>query len=356
MDARTRVLTALDGGIPDRIPCALGIYPVDLDALLPGEACVTGGVDVVFVRFDPAPDEERWRKVARITPDDTRLGTLSQVSNYAKWTYHPRYPGQRNPLARATSLKELEDFTFPEINISQQVKVVSRSVAAYHTRGMAVGCGLPHLGGELFEAAWRLRGLENFLLDLVERPAWAHLLLERLAAMASHYAEAVAQTDVDILVLGDDIGMPGTMMIGPESFRTFFKSRLAQIIQTARESKPELRVVYHSDGVMTPVLFDLMEIGVNAINPLQADHMNAEHIRQLYGPALAFWGTVGSQTTFSFATPDAIKLEVKTRIEQLGPAGLILSPAYDIDEPDIKWQNIAAFLDAVHQYGVVNCL
>ncbi len=351
MDARTRMLTALDGGTPDRIPCALGFYPVDLSSLLPPGQRVTGGVDVVFVRFSPSATEERWRKMARLTPDDTRLGTFAQVANYEQWSYLPQTPEQRNPLARARSLDDLRNFAFPEVDVTDQVKTVSQEVAVYHAQNLAVGSNLPHLGGELFEAAWRLRGLENFLLDLIERPAWAHVLLDRLTAMACRYAAAVAQADVDIMALGDDIGMPGTMMISPECWRVFFKPRMAEIIQAARAIKPDVRIIFHSDGSFTPIIPDLMEIGINGINPLQADHMDAQKIRQQYGPALAFWGTVGSQTTFSFASPEAIDHEVKTRINTLGPAGLILSPAYDIDEPDIQWQNIAAFLEAVHLYG-----
>ena len=121
--------------------------------------------------------------------------------------------------------------------------------------------------------------------------------------------------------------------------------------QAAHAIKPDLRVLYHSDGYFEPIVGDLLEIGVNAINPLQPDHMDAARIRQRFGPQLALWGTVGHQTTFSFATPDAIRREVKHRIETLGRAGLILCPAYDIDEHDIPWENIAAFLKAVEAYG-----
>jgi uroporphyrinogen-III decarboxylase len=139
------------------------------------------------------------------------------------------------------------------------------------------------------------------------------------------------------------------MMISPETWRRFFKPRMAEIIDVARGIKPELRVIFHSDGHFTPIIPDLIDIGVNGINPLQADHMDAVLIRQRYGPSLAFWGTVGSQTTFSFATPQAIREEVKFRIDTLGRAGLILSPAYDLGEPDIPWANVAAFLEAVHE-------
>jgi uroporphyrinogen decarboxylase len=94
-----------------------------------------------------------------------------------------------------------------------------------------------------------------------------------------------------------------------------------------------------------------MEIGVNALNPLQPEHMDAVKVRRRYGPGLALWGTVGRQTTFSYGRPEEIQEEVRLRIETLGRAGLVLCPAYDIDEPDIPWDNIAAFLEAVKRYG-----
>jgi uroporphyrinogen decarboxylase len=126
---------------------------------------------------------------------------------------------------------------------------------------------------------------------------------------------------------------------------------MADIIQSARAARPELRVLFHSDGFFEPIIGDLIEIGVNAINPIQPDHMHAAEIRRRYGPRLALWGTVGRHTTFSDATPEEIRTEVRHRIETLGRAGLILCPAYDIDEPDIPWINIAAFLEAVRAFG-----
>ena len=179
----------------------------------------------------------------------------------------------------------------------------------------------------------------------------SHFLLDRLADLARRNAETLARAGVDVLALDDDVGMPETMIISPATWREFFKPRLAMIIQAARAVKSDLRVLYHSDGYFEPIVGDLMEIGVNAINPLQPDHMDAARIRQRFGPRLVLWGTVGHQTTFSFAKPDAIRSEVKHRIKTLGRAGLVLCPAYDIDEPDIPWDNIAAFLEAVKAYG-----
>jgi uroporphyrinogen decarboxylase len=351
MNSRQRLLTALDGDEPDHIPRALGFYHVDLERLAPWGQYCDDAVDVRFVEFPLSPEEKKLERLARPFKPDTRLGSTAQVATYTRWDYRPEALDRRNPLARAQSLDDLRSFPFPEIGGPYHARGLARQVRDLHARGLAAGGNLPHLGGELFEAAWRLRGLENFLIDLLERPGWAHFLLDRLTELARRNAEALAGAGVDVLALDDDVGMPGTMMISPATWREFFKPRMAMIIQAAQAIKPDLRVLYHSDGYFEPIVSDLMEIGVNAINPLQPDHMDAVRIRQRFGPRLALWGTVGHQTTFSFAKPDDIRREVKHRIETLGRAGLILCPAYDIDEPDIPWENVAAFLEAVETYG-----
>jgi uroporphyrinogen decarboxylase len=291
MNARERVLTAMDGGEPDRVPCALGFYHMDLEHLVPGSRGRDERVDVQFVQFPLSLEEEALERLAEPYAPDTRLGSASQVATYALWDYRPQTPEYGSPLAQVRSLEELRRFPFPDVSSPYAADGLARQVQELHARGLAAGGNLPHLGGELFEAAWRLRGLENFLFDLVERPEWAHFLLDRLADMARRNAETLARAGVDVLALDDDVGMPGTMIISPDTWRTFFR------------------------------------------------------------PRLALWGTVGRQTTFSFAQPDDIRREVRERIETLGRAGLILCPAYDADEPDIPRENVAAFLDAVREYG-----
>lgn len=351
MNSRERLLLALDGAEPDRVPCALGFYYVDLESLVPDGQDGAELVDVHFVRFPVSPEEEELRRIARPYKPDTRLGTPAQMATYKHWEYRPGEPDQRNPLARAQSFSDLRNFPFPDPSTQYDVEGLAQQVQAIHARGQAAAGNLPHLGGELFEAAWRLRGLESFLLDLLERPSWAHFLLDQLAGLARRNAQTLARAGIDLLALDDDIGMPRTMMISPKLWREFFKARMEEIILAARAIRPNLRILYHSDGYFEPIVGDLMEIGVNAINPLQPEHMDAVRIRQKYGTRLALWGTVGRQTTFSFAGPEEIQHEVRLRIETLGRAGLILCPAYDIDEPDIPWENVAAFLHAVRECG-----
>jgi uroporphyrinogen decarboxylase len=345
MNGRERIIAALDGAEPDRIPLALAFYHLDGAALAPEGAWRDDLVDVAFVPFPVSPEEEDLRRRAMPFDGDTRIGSASQVARYAAWGYRPEDLDHGNPLERAETLADLEAFPFPEVAGARVVDAVGRAVRALHARGLAAGGNTPHLGGELFEAAWRLRGLERFLTDLVERPDMAHFLLDRLAELARRNATTLAAAGVDVLSLDDDVGMPGRMMISPGTWRAFFRPRLAGIVEAARAVKPDIRVLYHSDGHIEPILDDLVEIGVAAVNPVQPEHMDAARIRRRYGRRLTLWGTVGRQTTFSFATPDEIRAEVRLRAATLGRAGLVLCPAYDVDEPDIPWANVAAFLD-----------
>jgi uroporphyrinogen decarboxylase len=351
MTGRERVLAALDGDEPDRVPLALAFYAVDGPSLAPDGAWRDDLVDVLFVEFPVSAEEEELRRRALPYEGNARIGTPAQVARYGSWTYRPAVPGDGNPLERAIGLADLEAFPFPDVRGPRAVDGLARQVADLHRLGLAAGGNTPHLGGELFEAAWRLRGLENFLTDLVRRKDMAHYLLDRLTDLACRNAETLALAGVDVLALDDDVGMPGGMMMGPATWREFFRPRLAAIIAAARAVEPGIRIVYHSDGHFEPILDDLVELGVAAVNPLQPEHMDAVRIRRRFGRRLALWGTVGRQTTFSFATPEEIREEVRLRVGSLGRSGLVLCPAYDIDEPDIPWTNVAAFLEAGRAFG-----
>ena len=116
--------------------------------------------------------------------------------------------------------------------------------------------------------------------------------------------------------------------------------------QAARSVSPKVPVAYHSDGWYRPVLDDLVEIGVGIVNPVQPDCMDSSEIRRRYGRALVLWGTVGTATLMAFGTPQEVHREVRRRVEELGPGGLILSPAYDLEE-NTALGNVEAFFAAV---------
>ena len=270
-------------------------------------------------------------------------------SIYHEWNYHPETPGGR--LSGIGSIAELAEVIFPDLTSPKRYEGLAGQVERWHGRGMAVAGSPPHLGGELFETAYRLRGFEEFLIDLKERKSLANYLLDQLTAMLIHNALILAQAGVDILLLDDDVAMPTGLIISPALWREMFGPRLANVIQLAREAAPDLLVFYHSDGDFTRLIPDLVKIGVNVINPVQPDCMDAIAIKREFGDRLALWGTVGSANTWDFGSPDQIRAEVRHRIEMLGPAGLVLAPAYDIDFTPLD--NVTAFVEAVREFGTM---
>jgi uroporphyrinogen decarboxylase len=154
---------------------------------------------------------------------------------------------------------------------------------------------------------------------------------------------------VDVLRLGDDVGMQRGLMMSQAAWRRWLKPRLAQVIAAARAIKPDTLVFYHSDGDCRPIVPELIEIGVDILNPVQPECMDPAVMKRLYGDRLSFWGTVGTQTTFPFGTPAEMKAVVVERIATVGRGGgLLLAPTH-ILEPDVPWENIVAFFAAIDE-------
>ena len=228
---------------------------------------------------------------------------------------------------------------------------LERAVTRLHRQEYAVMAAPPHLGGELFETAWRLRGFEQFMVDLIENPPLVDYLLEQLTAMHITLSLALTRAGIDILALDDDVGEPTRMLISPTIWRRYFKSRVRTIIAACRAVNPDLFIFWHSDGHIEPIIPDLIEIGVNVLNPVQPDVMDPAQLKHRYGDRLAFWGTVGTPQRWSWGTPDEIRQEVYERIATVGVGGgLILSPAYDL-EPECRWENVIAFFEAIDEWG-----
>jgi uroporphyrinogen decarboxylase len=164
---------------------------------------------------------------------------------------------------------------------------------------------------------------------------------------------ALAKAGIDILALDDDVAEGTRMLISPATWRRFFKPCVKTIIDTCRAANPDLAIFWHSDGNIEPIIPDLIEIGVDILNPVQPDVMDPAKLKAQYGRDLAFFGTVGTAQRWSWGTPDDIRNEVRERIETVGAGGgLIISPAYDLEpQENIPWENIVAFFDAVDAFG-----
>jgi uroporphyrinogen decarboxylase len=247
-----------------------------------------------------------------------------------------------SPLRKASDFRELEQFPIPDRSTWSDT-ALRVAVRKAHEEGRQASVFLGHM----YETAWQIRGYEPFLEDLLVRREWAEYLLDRIAANNRVSAIAAARAGCDAIWCGDDIANQNAMMFHPDLWRAVMKPRWASVFEAARSIKPDILIWYHSDGNVSAVLDDLIEIGVSILNPVQPECMNPVEIRKRYGQRLAFDGCVGTQTTMPFGTPADVKRVVRELVEALDGyhGGLMLSPTHVL-EPEVPTANILAFFEA----------
>ena len=199
----------------------------------------------------------------------------------------------------------------------------------------------------IFETAWALRGLDRLLTDFVLQPEIA----ERILDIPYHYHRTVAVTlarmGVDMIWLGDDMGEQKRMMLSPALWRKYFKPRMAEIFRRIKEINPEVKIAYHSDGNIEPIIPELIDIGLDVLNPVQPGSMDPAKLKRLYGDRLCFWGSIDEQYTLPYGTPEEVRAEVEERIRTLGKGGgLILGPTHHV-QLDTPMENFWAMIRAI---------
>jgi uroporphyrinogen decarboxylase len=309
--------------------------------------------DIRFVSIRQPREQADFLDYLESLPKHTYVGTQDILQTYHQWGYHPEIERDAR-LGDARSIEEIAAAPLPDFMAQVRPEKLKADVEHWHAEGYPVMAAPPHLGGQLFETAYRLRGFEQFLIDLIDNPPLVDYLLEQLTAMHLAVSLALTRGGIDILALDDDVAEPGRMLMSRAMWQRYFKPHLRTIIATCRAANPELAVFWHSDGNIEPIIPDLIEIGIDILNPVQPDVMDPTKLKTLYGDRLTFFGTVGTAQLWSWGTPTDIRAEVRERIATVGKGGgLVIAPAYDLEPPEtIPWANIVAFFDAVDEFGV----
>jgi uroporphyrinogen decarboxylase len=177
------------------------------------------------------------------------------------------------------------------------------------------------------------------------------VLLDRVTEVVTALAAKVASMGVDILWTGDDFGTQRNLMMSESLWKHWFKGRIAKVVQAAKSANPDVIIVFHSDGTVAPLIPHLIEIGVDVLNPVQPECMDPALIKEQYGDRLAFWGAVGTQTTMPFGTPAEVKGTVRHLIATVGRGGGYVAAPTHLVEPEVPWENLVAFVEAVDEYG-----
>ncbi len=202
----------------------------------------------------------------------------------------------------------------------------------------------------IWETAWYLRGMENLMVDMATEDAKATRLLDIITEKACYRAEKFAAMGVDILGLGDDIGMQETSMMSSGMYRQWLGPRLKLVIQAAKAILPDILISYHSCGKTTTLVPELIDAGIDILNPVQPECMDFEETHQQFGDQISFNGTIGTQKLMPFGTPQQIRDEVFKNMDIAGEKGGLFCCPTHVVEPDVPWENIEAYVQACRDY------
>jgi uroporphyrinogen decarboxylase len=253
-----------------------------------------------------------------------------------------------SPLRNAAKFADLESFIYPNIDGYIEDHMVDE-VKTAHAQGKAATCWVGHM----YEDSWQIRGYEDFLMDMLAQPEWCEYILDRVTERNKKVAIAGANAGVDFLFTGDDVANQRALMFSIDHWRRFMKPRWAEVFAAAKAINPDVQIKYHSDGDITSIIPELIEIGVTILNPIQPECLDLNMIKQNYGAKLVFDGSIGTQTTMPFGTPDDVRNVIRERAKTIGYDGaLIFSPTH-ILEPEVPIQNIIAFVETAKEFGIV---
>lgn len=352
MNSRERVLAAASRQRTDRPPTSLRCTP-EAWASLREYLHVETNEDVL----DALDVDVRWIYLPFIGPKERSAIPLgSEGTDFwgchirkAKNDFNTYYEFYDFPLADARSVEDVDRHSWPELDwwdysaIAPAIRTANRK----EPRAILFFCG------GTFETPWYLRGFERFLMDLYDQPEIAAAICTRVEEYYRKRAFRVldaAPGMVDIIGSGGDIGSERGMILNPVLWREHIKPFTGGLITTFK--KMGLKTFYHSCGSIVPVIDDLIELGLDILDPLQvtAAGMNPEAIAAGFGTRLSFNGAIDEVRLLPHSTPDEIYRETTRIIDILGQhGGFIVSPSHQV-QGDTPPENIVAVFEAARDY------
>ncbi len=349
MTPRERWLAVLNGQRPDRVPCDYwGTSEIttrlqrDLNCSSERALWERLGIDkcIYLGPAHPQARESGWHlqslfSIWRVETKPMAYG--DSIGEYEEDAHHP--------LGDAETVAEIEAFDWPD-------------PAGFDIEGLKTRClewkGYPILGAtsEPFYLYCRLRGMEQALEDLIARPEIAEAILGRIFEFDFALIQRVLREAaglVDLIYVAEDLGTQESLLMSPKTFRRFLKPHMAQLIDMIHSYGA--RVFHHDDGAIRALIPELIEIGIDILNPIQwrCRGMDRAALAQSFGSQLVFHGGIDNQQTLPFGTPDEVRRQVRENIEifSLG-RGHIVAPCHNL-QSNTPTDNVVALYAAVHE-------
>lgn len=340
MTPKERVLAALSKKKPDRTPVDFWAEPIVEDRLLADLGLENQDslldrlevdirplvpVEPPFKTISPGIREnfwgERWKKM--------------EILGNEEWIHIP------GALSKAKAMQDLERFNWPTPDIIDY-SVLKDQADKHPEHALKYGFS------DIFERPSLVRGIENFLCDLTERPEMAHYLIEKFTVFYSEdltRALEAAGGRIDIYLSLTDLGTQSGPLISLKMFDAFVKPYLKRLFSIAHQAG--VKTLFHTCGASRFFIPGLIEAGMDILNPIQvrASGMVPRELKAEFGDKICFHGGVDIQETLPKGSPQEVQAEVKTRIEELGRnGGYILCPTHNLQN-DTPTRNILAMYD-----------
>ena len=347
LSPRERVQMALDLREPDRTPVDFWAVPEVWTRL----QAHFGGVseDEVLRRLRV---DVRWVKPDYVGPERT-LDDGTEVDAFGAWRKtvehefgsYNEYAGY--PLADAESAEDVHAWDWSQTaywDVSRLPDELARLDAdqPYFT--------CYDVGG-IFERSWGLRGLDRFLMDLVEQPEVACAIMDEMTDLYIANVTRVLAAGggrIDMVYTWDDVAHQRGLMMSPRMWRRYIVPRHQRLNAAIRAADPHVKLMYHSCGAIFPLIPALIdELGIDVLNPLQpqAKGMDPARLKAQFGDRIAFHGGVDLQQTLPHGTPAEVQAEARHLIETLAPGGGYVLAAAHYLQNDIPTENILAMYE-----------
>jgi uroporphyrinogen decarboxylase len=380
VNSRERIVHTLNHQEPDRVPFDLGgtgLSTIHVTAYknlrhhlgLPEIEPEVAFVPEQLVRVDEDLAQRLEADVRPVLPETASSFeyVFRDEGNYEAYTDEwgigwrmPReggfyYDMYQHPLATADSLEEMKAHPFPDPLDDGRFATLREQAEAAAPKGKAVALAGPCAGiAEVY--SW-LRGYEEYYVDLARHKDWVGTMLDRLVEFKSAYwGRALHEIGdlVDVVVEADDLGSQHSLLMSPRTYRTVIQPRHKRLFSFIKE-QASVKVFYHTCGAVRRLIPDLIEAGIDILNPVQisAADMDLWELKSEFGRDLVFWGGgVDTQGVLGTATPPEIKDHVRQNIEALAPGGgFVFAAVHDI-QANVPPENIMAMWEAWQEYGV----
>ncbi|HPA18841.1 MAG TPA: uroporphyrinogen decarboxylase family protein [Verrucomicrobiae bacterium] len=337
MNSRERVLAAIGRRQPDRTPRDFWAEPPAWNRLLAhvghddrDRLLDELGIDV-FHLDAPAPSE-------KAVGNGLFQNFWGERYVYKNTPWGPMREDAKGALADAREFGDLESFDWPSPDCLDRSGLVEQC-ARHDDRALIYGFA------DIWQRPALVRGWEEMFIDMVERPEWVHFLCRKFADFyLEDYTRAAEITGgrIDLYLLISDLGSQQGPLISAPMFREFVAPYIREMVDRIHHLGG--RVLYHSCGLIQPLIPELVALGIDILDPIQpvGPAMRPENLKREFGERLCFHGGIDMQELLPKGSPAQVEAEVRRYCEVLGAGGgYILGPAH-LFQPDVPPENVLA--------------